>query len=502
MSFFDLMSMSLGSLWRRKLRTILTILGVLIGTASIVAMLSLALGMKKMIMDEYASMGSATQISVNPGDSYSEGDSGSNSKLNLDTMLTDSNLEMFSQMDHVESATPVLDYGLNLKVGKYTSYATLRGVDQSVLDDVKLAEGEKPQEGGSILSVIAGNSVLTAFGYVQGDEYVDYYSTGTLPNIDLMRQLHQGTYYDEYSSTSDTGSDQTEDTTMEAQWDTDASTDGSDSSDSTDSAADDGSGDAADTGSGDGTNGDASTEDNSEKMFNLKVTGIMEGTPDEYKENSDALLVNIDAFKKYLTKTFGKANIPGQPKDNGKPLKDWVYTGIQINVDDSSNVEEVQQNLQDMGFQASSNKELLESAQKNLQIVELVLGGIGMVAFLVAAIGIANTMMMSTYERTKEIGVMKVLGCDMRDIQKLFLTEAAFIGFIGGVVGLGFTCIISYVINQFAQSSGGMNGNISQITWWLALVAVAFSTVMGMLAGYFPARRAMKLSPLAAIHTE
>ena len=158
--------------------------------------------------------------------------------------------------------------------------------------------------------------------------------------------------------------------------------------------------------------------------------------------------------------------------------------------------------IQDMGFSASSNKDLIDSAQKSLQIVELVLGGIGMVAFLVAAIGIANTMMMSTYERTKEIGVMKVLGCDMRDIQKLFLAEAGFIGLIGGLVGLVMTYGISIVLNHFTANMDGINGNISVIPWWLALAAVAFSTLMGMIAGYFPARRAMKLSPLAAIHTE
>lgn len=67
MSFYDLMTMSLGNLWRRKLRTVLTVLGVLIGTTSIVAMLSLAFGMKQMIMDEYASMGSVTQIMISGG---------------------------------------------------------------------------------------------------------------------------------------------------------------------------------------------------------------------------------------------------------------------------------------------------------------------------------------------------------------------------------------------------------------------------------------------------
>ena len=142
-------------------------------------------------------------------------------------------------------------------------------------------------------------------------------------------------------------------------------------------------------------------------------------------------------------------------------------------------------------------------------IVELVLGAIGMIAFLVAAIGIANTMMMSTYERTKEIGVMKVLGCDMKDIRMLFLSEAGFIGFIGGVAGLAFTMTLSAIANIFyaayAASQPGMSGldaRISVIPWWLVLGAIAFATLMGMLAGYFPANRAMKLSPLAAIRNE
>ena len=165
------------------------------------------------------------------------------------------------------------------------------------------------------------------------------------------------------------------------------------------------------------------------------------------------------------------------------------------------------QEIQDMGFQASSNKELLESAQQTFRIIELVLGGIGMIAFLVAAIGIANTMMMSTYERTKEIGIMKVLGCDMRDILKLFLSEAGFIGFIGGVAGLLFTMLLSAAANAVAAgylsaTMGMADGKISIITWWLALIAVVFATLMGMIAGFFPARRAMKLSPLAAIRNE
>lgn len=477
MSFYDLMNMSLGNLWRRKLRTVLTVLGVLIGTTSIVAMLSLAFGMKQMIMDEYASMGSVTQIMISGGGG---GDmDSSSSQTDTSTMLTETNMQMFQDMEHVKNVLPQLSFDGNMQSGRYSGYGNLIGVDQSILDSQELEKGDIPQKGSTgTLQVIAGNQILTGFGYVQGDEYVDYYSTGELPNIDLMTQIRVLQVYNE-----------------QAETDVDMQTDNGDSTGD----------DSSDGGNTDSTGDDAvaqPVEDNSMLNFRIKVAGILAGGVDEYNTYSNSLLVNIDDLKSYLTKNFGKGNIPGQPKPNGKPMNEWVYSTLVVDVDDASNVDSVMKNIQDMGFTASSNKDLLDSAQKNLQIVELVLGGIGMVAFLVAAIGIANTMMMSTYERTKEIGVMKVLGCDMRDIQKLFLAEAGFIGLIGGIVGLGLTCGVSALINHFAVSMGGMKGNISVIPWWLALAAVAFSTLMGMVAGYFPARRAMKLSPLAAIHTE
>ncbi len=471
MSFYDLMSMSLGNLWRRKLRTILTVLGVLIGTTSIVAMLSLAFGMKQQMMEQYESMGSVTQINVSPGGGMDSDSSGS--QTDTSTMLTESNMEMFQGMEHVKSVSPQLTFDGTMKSGRYSGYANMIGVDQSMLDSQELDKGEVPKAGNSgTLQVLGGNQLLTGFGYVQGDEYVDYYSTGELPPIDLMTQIHQLQVYN----------DAAESETVDQTASTDASTEDS---------------------SGDGDSDSAQpAEDNSTLNFRIKITGIMAGGLEEYNNYSQSLLVNLDDLKSYLTKNFGKGKIPGQPKPNGKPLNEWVYTTIVVEVDQADNVEDVMKSIQDMGFFANSNKELIDSAQKSLQIVELVLGGIGMVAFLVAAIGIANTMMMSTYERTKEIGVMKVLGCDMRDIQKLFLAEAGFIGLIGGIVGLLLSCGVSSLINHFSAGMEGIGGNISVIPWWLALAAVAFSTLMGMVAGYFPARRAMKLSPLAAIHTE
>ena len=121
---------------------------------------------------------------------------------------------------------------------------------------------------------------------------------------------------------------------------------------------------------------------------------------------------------------------------------------------------------------------------------------------LVAAISITNTMMMSIYERTKEIGVMKVLGCDIRNIQTLFLMEAGFIGFIGGIVGVGVSYLISIAINSLVASSEMGMTNICRIPLWLTPMAILFAILVGMVAGFLPSLRAMKLSPLAAIRNE
>ena len=106
-----------------------------------------------------------------------------------------------------------------------------------------------------------------------------------------------------------------------------------------------------------------------------------------------------------------------------------------MKVSDLNKVQEVQQQIKDMGYQASSLTDQLNTMKETTKMLRIVLGAIGAVSLIVAAIGITNTMVMAIYERTREIGIMKVIGASLRDIKLLFLTEAAFIGFAGGVLG-------------------------------------------------------------------
>ena len=193
--------------------------------------------------------------------------------------------------------------------------------------------------------------------------------------------------------------------------------------------------------------------------------------------------------------------IPGQPQTKaGKPYKEIYYNRAEVKVTDMKYMEEVQEVIRGMGYSADSNIEWINQMREQSRSIQAALGGIGAVSLFVAAIGIANTMMMSIYERTKEIGVIKVLGCDLSNIRNMFLSEAAFIGLIGGAIGLILSFIISTIINVVMQ--GSYMANISYIPLWLVLIALAFSILVGMLSGLFPALRAMRLSPLAAIRNE
>ena len=134
-----------------------------------------------------------------------------------------------------------------------------------------------------------------------------------------------------------------------------------------------------------------------------------------------------------------------------------------------------------------------------------------------AAINIINTMTMAIYERTREIGVMKVLGCELGNIRTMFLLESSTIGFIGGLIGLGISLIASFVLNNLSTLGqgldlsglmgggyymGGGGGTISIIPPWLMLAALVFATLVGLVAGILPANKAVKISALEAIRHE
>lgn len=440
--------MSSSNLLRRKLRTILTVLGVVIGTASIVVMISLGLGLQKSSMEQIEQYGGLTTINVYNYGGWDGGQDGDIEKIN------DEVVERMRQIEHVELVSPILETSVIAKQGSYEGNFQIQGMTAEALQqmNIEVGEGKLPSENEG-LQLFYGNQVITNFYNARTNEY--YWDTMELPDVDLMN--------DPVFIIFDT----------DAYWQS----------------------------QGGGTSGQVTA---APKKYIIPTCGVMAGGVEDYSENAYSVLADIDALKAQLKKVFKNKVIPGQPATkSGKPYKEFYYESVYIRVDAMENVSAVQQEIQNMGYEAYSNAEWMEQTQEQMKMIQLVLGGIGAVSLFVAAIGIANTMMMSIYERTKEIGIIKVLGCDMRNIRTMFLMEAGFIGFFGGLIGLILSEAISLVINILAGgASEGYYSGISYIPPWLALIALAFAVLVGMLAGFFPALRAMKLSPLAAIRNE
>ena len=451
MRFLDLLTMSINNLRRRKVRTALTVLGVVIGTASVVVMVSLGIGLNALMMEMYSSYGSMTAIEI-----YNYGNNGNNGTNDNPLYLTDDTVKEFLRIPHVTSASPVLETNVILKQGVYETNTSINGVTREFMEQIPLGQGKLPDPKSTEMEFIYGNAIVQWFQNSKTGK--GYWDTQELPDIDYMNKP------------------------MFVIFDTDAYYQ------------------SRSGGSGDGTPVKAP------KKYLIRTAGVVEGGIDDYNSYAYGVYTDIDQLKTQLKKIYKKNPIPGQPTNKkGKPYSYFIYNQAYVYVDDMENVTAVQKAITDMGFQANSQMEWIEQSQQTYNMIQLVMGGIGAISLFVAAIGIANTMMMSIYERTKEIGVIKVLGCDLRTIRNMFLLESGFIGFMGGVIGVAISYGIGFIMNHFlgiGQIMTGQAGNISRIPLWLAAAAVVFAIFVGMAAGFFPSLRAMHLSPLAAIRNE
>ena len=177
------------------------------------------------------------------------------------------------------------------------------------------------------------------------------------------------------------------------------------------------------------------------------------------------------------------------------------YDSLIVKVDQSSNAAAVAKDIRNK-FKVGAADAQTEIKQQLaiFNILGLVLGGIGGIALVVAAVGVVNTMIMSILERTREIGVMRAVGARRSAVSRLFTFEAALLSFFGGVVGLGLGYVVvliaNPILNKQLKSNNIGSSNIVTLPVWLIVGVIALTTVIGILAGLYPARRAAKLDPV------
>lgn len=463
----ELLRMALLNLKRRKVRTFLAVMGVIIGTCAIVVMLSLGLGLSRSFTDQIDQMGDIHIVNL-----YSRGGQGfmggmpggSGNPQDKDRgKLTEKNLAAIRKIPGVTALTPVDEYYGRLISGRYSSGISIIGLDTDEFE----AFGRKVAEGRMVRktdknALVFGSDIVHGF-WDERSETMPPMGKDGKPLINLMTDKLIFTQDQEYMG-SRRGRDQ-------------------------------------------GSGG----EQPKYELHRVKGVGILEEAQDRFSYAAITSLEMLEKIKKSDEKAQKDA---GNRGGFSQDVKKDGYSRAMLYVQDIHEVENVVKRLQDDGFEVSSLIDIVKDLKKTASMIQAILGGIGAVSLLVAALGITNTMIMSIYERTREIGVMKVIGAGLRDIRDLFLIEAALIGFFGGAAGNLLSLIVSFAINYLARMSGlGMMGmmmmgdmgdevRISLIPWWLLLAALVFAVGIGVVSGYYPARRAMKLSALESLRNE
>ena len=430
MRFIDLLRTAFLNLWRRKLRAVLTVLGMVIGTCSIVVMMSLGIGMRQAMIDSYSQMGSLTNITVMNFKYTDMGDGkGNYEELKLDKKAVDA----IKQIPGVVAVMPQITTWGIVKSGRYISDISIMAIDteQAALFEIKLESGEFPSShtSGSSYQIVFGNGVLGYFYDPKtGKQALDRDGNSKI-TIDSRFQLTFD--YNNVYNNPDTGG-----------------------------------------------------ETERGKFYKLIPSGVVSAESNEF---SWYCLMDISALEKLAKENKTFMNIDTKN-----------YSQVIVKCESTDAVKTVKTAIDEMGYGTNSLQDWIEQSEEQIKKTQYLLGAIGGVSLLVAAIGIMNTMMMSIYERTKEIGIIKVLGCRMSNIAGLFLTESAYIGLFGGALGIGLSYGISTVLNKLLVNSG----LFSLIPLYLAAGAVAFSMLVALISGFYPAVRAMRLSPLAAIRNE
>lgn len=485
MKFKDILLMCLRNLTKRKARTFLTVSGVTIGTCAIIVMISLGVGMtqaQEAMMSEWADL---TLVEV-----YRRGDV--DAQGNKVPELDDAMLEQFMGWEGVRAVTPFYSNlysgnGMAIYSGDYMIQCQIVGVymDQLEAFGYKLSEGRYYQKGDQYTDVIVGSNAFSSLYNYVDEEYIYEPSPAELEQYKKWAEESGMTLEQMLGSSYDPDAESAVNIEENGLFIIPLAMD-------------------PDTWQNDYSVINSPSAPQKEYESELNIIGKIIGNDRDYY-TQNGIFFDI----KYMN-TLIEAYQEFNSDMNWGIEKITSYDSVKIRVNEIDDVATIQDELEKLGYGSYSDTQSQENMKSQLLMIQAVLGGLAAISLFVAALNITNTMIMSIYERTKEIGIMKVLGCDVSNIRVLFLTEAAAIGLIGGITGTLLSYGISVVLNnvlieQITSLLGGSlqeGMKISVIPIWLVGLAIAFATIVGVVSGFYPANRSVKISALSAIRNE
>lgn len=438
MSFLDLFRLIMNNLGRRKARVALTAIGVVIGTASVVILVSMAIGLQQSANQQLYGIGDLSQIQVSPN--YGEGpmmvgngpDGGG--QMAIQTVITNQSLQDFAAVSGVASVIP-RDFLMTSSLLRHNRLEAGVGIIGVGAEDLTVL-GLKAQQGSTILTkstAVIGAMVPMQFyspQYRPGQESpAPPELLGQQVKLELIKWDEQGNEI--------------------------------------------------------------------RKAFQVEIVGILE----ENRADDWSVFMRLDEVTLFNEWALGRRI--NRAKDG--------YPNVVVKVGDVKDVIDITEVITGMGYQAYTPQTFVQGIDNFYLILQVTFGGVGAIALLVAAIGIANTMAMAILERIREIGLMKAIGATNRDVLLTFLGEASGIGFLGGLGGVIVGWLAGQVLNVLAlvylagqtAQQGGPPPNLAINTpLWLMIFALIFATLIGLLSGIYPALHAATMVPVSALKYE
>ena len=235
---------------------------------------------------------------------------------------------------------------------------------------------------------------------------------------------------------------------------------------------------------------------------NLKIVGVSDLDPDSMRGAARARV--------FLPLKLAEDLHVMQPSDLRDSMRGFnkqpSYSTISVRVKNPKQVEAVEQAVKKLGFNTFSILDATRSLRQFFAVLDLFLGIFGSLALAVASIGIVNTLVMAILERRREIGIMKAIGASDGDVKKLFFAEAGAMGVLGGVVGVALGWAIGHVINLgtniYLKRQALPPENFWSVPWWLVGAAIIFAFIVSLVSGLYPAARAARLDPVQALRYE
>lgn len=398
MRIIDVIRMALGNLRRNKMRTLLTVSGVVVGIGSIFFLVSLGFGLQNLLVSKVANLEALTVITVRPGSKE-------------DTNITQETVDKFKSFGEVVAVSPILSYPAQISYGDTYSETVTYGVEPRYLEfeDIKVDYGEKSLTEDSNDAIVSVAS-LKSLNLTNPDEVIGKELDFRIIQLDDSGNVKKG---------------------------------------------------------------------HEENTVTFKIVGMTSEDKIKYAYVPLSIIKALDGDR---------------------------YSSVKVKVAERNQITNVRKTIESMGYPTTSVKDTVDQIDQAFIIVNSVLFSFGMIALFVAAIGIFNTMTISLLERTHEIGIMKAIGGRNKDVSRVFVAEAAMIGFMGGVSGvlagwlLGF--VINSLVNFVATSVGGEANSYFATPMDFVVIVIVFSFVVSTIAGIWPARRAARLNPLEALRYE